>query len=48
MSVDLGRFALVLYLAAFGAFYAATDGVLMALASALLPEELRASGHRAC
>ena len=36
--------ALVLYLAAFGTFYAATDGVLMALASALLPEELRASG----
>ena len=36
--------AVVIYLAAFGAFYAATDGVVMALASALLPEELRASG----
>ena len=33
--------ALVLYLAAFGTFYAATDGVVMALAGALLPEELR-------
>jgi MFS family permease len=36
--------ALVFYLAAFGAFYAATDGVVMALAGSLLPEELRASG----
>jgi MFS family permease len=36
--------ALVVYLAAFGAFYAATDGVVMALASSLVPEELRASG----
>jgi MFS family permease len=36
--------ALILYLAAFGVFYAATDGVVMALASTLLPEELRASG----
>jgi MFS family permease len=36
--------ALVIYLAAFGTFYAATDGVVMALAGALLPEELRASG----
>jgi MFS family permease len=36
--------ALVLYLAAFGIFYAATDGVVMALAGALLPEELRGSG----
>jgi MFS family permease len=35
---------LVFYLAAFGAFYAATDGVVMALAGSLLPEELRASG----
>jgi MFS family permease len=34
----------VVYLAVLGAFYAATDGVLMALASALLPEDLRASG----
>jgi MFS family permease len=36
--------ALVFYLAAFGVFYAATDGVVMALAGAMLPEELRASG----
>src|SRR5215218_2884471 len=35
---------LVFYLAAFGAFYAATDGVVMALAGSLVPEELRASG----
>jgi len=41
---SISPFALVLYLAAFGTFYAATDGVVMALASALLPEELRASG----
>lgn len=36
--------ALIFYLVAFGVFYAATDGVVMALASALVPEELRASG----
>ena len=41
---SISPFALVLYLAAFGTFYAATDGVMMALASGLLPEELRASG----
>jgi MFS family permease len=41
-SISVG--AVVIYLAAFGAFYAATDGVVMALASTLLPEELRASG----
>jgi MFS family permease len=35
---------LVVYLVLFGAYYAATDGVLMALASAVLPPELRASG----
>jgi MFS family permease len=34
----------VVYLALFGAYYAATDGVLMALASAIVPAELRASG----
>jgi MFS family permease len=32
------------YVLLFGAFYAATDGVLMAIASAMLPEELRTSG----
>ncbi len=41
---SLGVPALVLYLVLFGAFYAATDGVLMALASAVLPAELRGSG----
>jgi MFS family permease len=41
---SISPFALVLYLSAFGVFYAATDGVVMALASALLPEELRGSG----
>jgi MFS family permease len=41
---SISPFALVLYLAAFGTFYAATDGVVMAMAGALLPEELRASG----
>ena len=32
------------YLALFGGYYAATDGVLMAIASVRLPEALRASG----
>jgi MFS family permease len=41
---SISPFALVLYLAAFGTFYAATDGVVMALTGALLPEELRGSG----
>jgi hypothetical protein len=41
---SLGLPALALYLLLFGAYYAATDGVLMALASAVLPAELRASG----
>ncbi|HEU0019097.1 MAG TPA: MFS transporter [Thermoleophilaceae bacterium] len=35
---------LVLALCALGAYYAATDGVLQAIASALLPDSLRASG----
>lgn len=35
---------LVITLGLYGAFYAATDGVLMALASRLLPEPLRATG----
>jgi MFS family permease len=39
-----GLAVLLLYLVAFGAYYAATDGVLMALASAVVPAELRASG----
>ena len=41
---DVGMAALPVYLLLIGAYYAATDGVLMALASALLPEELRGSG----
>lgn len=36
--------ALVFALCALGAYYAATDGVLQAIASALLPDQLRASG----
>jgi MFS family permease len=39
-----GTAVLLLYLVLFGAYYAATEGVLMALASAVLPAELRASG----
>jgi MFS family permease len=39
-----GGFALVGYLVAFGAFYAATDGVLSALGSAALPDEVQATG----
>lgn len=35
---------LVLALCALGAYYAATDGVLQAIASAILPDSLRASG----
>ena len=39
-----GPAALVALLALLGVYYAATDGVLMALASAILPEDLRTSG----
>ncbi len=39
-----GWFALIGYLVAFGAFYAATDGVLSALGAAALPERLQATG----
>jgi MFS family permease len=41
---DLGYGAVAVYLFMFGTFYAATDGVLAAMASAILPEHLRASG----
>jgi MFS family permease len=41
-TVGMGQ--LFVYLVLFGAFYAATDGVLMALASAVLPVQLRGSG----
>jgi MFS family permease len=40
----IGVLASVVVIVAFGAYYAATDGVLAALASALLPAEARASG----
>jgi MFS family permease len=40
----LGTAQVVLSLGLLGAYYAATDGVLMALGSAVLPEELRTSG----
>ena len=41
---SVGVAGLALYLLLLGAYYACTDGVLMATASALVPEELRASG----
>jgi MFS family permease len=40
----MGAPALFVYLGLIGAYYAATDGVLMALASTVLPSSLRASG----
>ncbi|OAI41822.1 hypothetical protein AYO38_03470 [bacterium SCGC AG-212-C10] len=39
-----GAFQVTAYLVLFGAYYAATDGVLMALASRDVPEETRGSG----
>lgn len=39
-----GPWALIAYIAAFGAFYAATDGVITALAAAVLPREGQATG----
>lgn len=41
---SFGTPVLVVYLAVFGAFYAATDGVLSAMTSELVPAELRGSG----
>jgi MFS family permease len=41
---SIGIGAIVVYLALFGAYYAATDGVLMALASAVVPAPLRTGG----
>jgi MFS family permease len=41
---DLQLPALIAYLVLLGGYYAATDGVLMAAASAILPEQHRASG----
>jgi MFS family permease len=40
----VGAVGTIVVLAAFGAYYAATDGVLMALSSAMLPAEVRATG----
>jgi MFS family permease len=39
-----GTAQIAIYLILLGAYYAATEGVLMALASAILPEDLRTSG----
>ena len=41
---DLGTPMLIGYLVLLGAYYAATDGVLMAAASSQLPEQSQASG----
>ena len=41
---SLGYVELVLSLVALGAYFAATDGVITALAGAVLPEKLQASG----
>ena len=39
-----GRVELIVMLALLGAFYACTDGILMAMASTVVPRELRTSG----
>jgi predicted MFS family arabinose efflux permease len=44
MIPGLGLAASAVVIVAFGVYYAATDGVLAALASALLPPEVRATG----
>lgn len=41
---SFGTFMVFVYLAAFGVYYAATDGVLAAMTSAIVPDELRGSG----
>jgi MFS family permease len=41
---ELGYLELAAYVLLYGAYYAATDGVLMALASSAFPADLRASG----
>ena len=41
---DVGHGQLVVYLVLVGAYYAATEGVLMALTSSITPPELRGSG----
>jgi MFS family permease len=44
LATDVGLAAVVLATVLLGTFYAATDGVLAAMASALLPEEVRGTG----
>jgi MFS family permease len=44
LQTDPGPAALVVMLAALGVYYAATDGILAAVASAILPTEVRTSG----
>ena len=44
ISPSWGSAEVFVYLLLFGAYYAATDGVLMAAASAVLPTSLRGSG----
>ena len=41
---ELNAFLVLLILMVLGGYYAATDGVLMALASSMLPPDLRATG----
>jgi MFS family permease len=40
----LGSVASLIVIVAFGAYYAATDGILAAMASSLLPRDVRATG----
>jgi MFS family permease len=44
LRTDPGPSALIVMLVMFGTYYAATDGVLAAMTSSTLPEELRATG----
>jgi MFS family permease len=44
LATDVGLAAVVLATVLLGTFYAATDGILAAMASALLPEEVRGTG----
>ncbi len=44
LAPSLGTPGIIIYLGLFGAYYAATNGVLSAITSAIVPEELRGSG----
>jgi MFS family permease len=44
LAVNPGHLALIVMLAALGIYYAATDGILAAVASTILPPEVRTSG----